>query len=287
MDWQALADWHPHIFAQLTAEPPKGNATVPNAVAQIDMLKQQLEFLAKENARQSAEFTEKLKLMADGQQQLSQGFQGFVTTMQWVLGGLGLFGTSIIAALGYIFGKTIQETKAVAKAIATEKVTDEVQRIVNAEVEIVRRSLQRETVIGNTLVDYWLPAGPSAPNEFRLLRGRAFQNVKFYDDSVIPRRITGDVFVLDLENSISASGERFGKRPEAERETFAKEQIDAALDALPGSVAIVIYTRSAVKHIFSLPQDRYVSPATNPITLVGMVADAAYLAHGAQQRSSP
>lgn len=60
MDWLAFVDGsHVSQLWHGLAQTPTPNAS---STPQIELLRQQVEFLAKENARQGAEFTEKLKL---------------------------------------------------------------------------------------------------------------------------------------------------------------------------------------------------------------------------------
>jgi hypothetical protein len=66
-------------------------------------------------------------------------------------------------------------------------------------------------------------------------------------------------------------------------EFLAKEnarQVDLVLGMLPRGSVLVVYTRLTVKYLFGVPRTRFMSPANNPVTLVGMVADAAYITAG-------
>ena len=105
--------------------------------------------------------------------------------------------------------------------------------------------------------------------------------------------LAGLAAVLDLQNWVLPSGQRFGELPEADREAQAKEQIDGLLEALPLSAVLVVYIRGTIKYLYGirdglktgLEGHRYVLPANNPVTLVGNTADGAYVALGEQSGS--
>lgn len=155
--------------------------------------------------------------------------------------------------------------------------------------ENVKRTLQQERIIGDTIVNYYLPNANQPPNEFKLLKARGFRDVRFpRDQQQLQSAIsatrnfveTADVVILDLENWITPTQQKFSTLAEPEREAAAKDQIDILLTVLPSSTVLVVYIRSVVKYLYSVPRDRYISPANNPVTLIGMVADAAYVVAG-------
>jgi hypothetical protein len=139
MDWIGLLNFH-HLSDWWIVQ-------VPQPSAEAALLKQQLDFMKAENARLGADFAEKLKFIADDNKNLSDRFSQFVTTMQFVL---GLFG--VIAAVGaYFLGKSLEESKKLIKQQVELQIADQIRQEVNAKIEVVKRSLQREAVIGNIL----------------------------------------------------------------------------------------------------------------------------------------
>ena len=115
--------------------------------------------------------------------------------------------------------------------------------------------------------------------EFYLLQARKFRNVRLFHELEAVRRDPGDVIVLDLQNWVTALGQRFIDLPEGERETLAQEQIDGLLRILSPSIVIVVYVRLTIKYLFGVTE-RYILPANNPVTLVGNTVDGAYVALG-------
>ncbi|KAM3090195.1 hypothetical protein ACKFKG_30585 [Phormidesmis sp. 146-35] len=270
-------NWLPFLdLSTLLAQTPAPS----DSPASVELLRQQIEFLTRENARQTAEFTEKLKLITDENKTLSESFKNFISTMQFALVGFAALSAGITGAIAYIFKTNLDDAKQVAKDGINQRVDAYMSDLLDSKLEVVRRTLQKEEVISSTLVDYCLLSKTAVPTEFELLNGRGFRSVRLRQEETQLRRSSAQVVVLDLENWVNGQGLRFPTLPEGEREQTAKQQVDVLLDILPIEVVLVVYVRSTVKYLFSVPKDRYVSPANNPITLVGMVTDAAYVAAG-------
>jgi hypothetical protein len=279
MSLNRVMDWLPFFdlsnLSDLLAQTPTAEAPVS-----VELLRQQIEFLTKENARQTAEFTTKLGLITDENKSLSESFKNFIGTMQFALVGFAALSAGITGAIAYIFKTNLDDAKQVAKEGINQRVDAYMSDLLDSKLEVVRRTLQKEEVISSTLVDYCLLGKKATPNELELLSGRGFQSVRLRQEESQLRRSSARVVVLDLENWVNVQGLPFPTLPEGEREREAKQQIDLLLDILPIEVVLVVYVRSTVKYLYSLPKDRYVSPANNPVTLVGMVTDAAYVAAG-------
>jgi hypothetical protein len=277
MDWLSVVDgaYLSQIWHGLAQVPTPS----PNAMAQPEFLRQ-LEFLAKENARQGTEFTEKLKLLADENQKLSESFKTFMAAFSLLSGGA-------VAALVVIFGKTLKEAQESVDGVLSRKVEtalagrlEEVSEKLEVKMSDLKRTLQKEEVVGSTLVDYWLLGTEPLPNEFSLLVSRGFRSVRPRRDGKALAEPFGDVVVLDLENWVTAAGQRFPDLPKDESEREAQRQVDLLMGMLPKHAVLVVYTRSVVKYLYSAPKSRLMSPANNPVTLVGMVSDAAYVSFG-------
>jgi len=253
-------------------------AQTPQPPAEVELLKQQLDFLKAENARLGADFADKLKFIAEDNKNLSDRFSQFVTTMQFVL---VLFG--VIAGAGaYFLGKSLEDAKKLIKQQVEIQIADQIRQEVNARIEVVKRSLQREEVIGNILVDYLLADSKSCPDEVDLLKTRQFKDVAWLTNVNQLKQSQGDIVVLDLMNWQESNRQDFDKLPE-EIQQQGKALCDRVLRMMPISSTLVLYVRGR----FPLPSDQSVVAANTPITLVGMVADAAYVVYAKQQGRSP
>jgi hypothetical protein len=268
MDWLFSIDpthlWH-SFLAQAT---PSTN--------EVELLRRQLDFINSENARLGADFAKRLEVISQANKDLNESFKTFVDTMRFVLVIFGFLG----AVVAFVFGKNLDDAKKVAREATRQEVDQRVSALVQAEVESVKRTLQRERVIGETIVQYYLPNSLQSPREFQLLQARGFQDVRFVKEVQKLQRTLADVVVLDLENATTSAQQKFSSLAEVDREAEAKAQIDRLLDLLSTSTVLVVYVRSQVKYLFAVSRDRYVTPANNPVTLVGMVADAAYVVAG-------
>lgn len=287
MDWLPpinLIELHGFFLAQTPSSSP-GLPPIASPTADVELLKSQLEFL-------------------------KQSYSQFVDAVKIIFTILGIAG--VLAA--YFFGKSFKDFQEFARKdvkdfqeLARRDVQEAVQRVrqeaeaqiprlveteigalIRAEVASVERTLRREQVIGSTLVDYFLPDGTSEPKEVELLRIRNFKRVQFCSDIQALgniqslRRSPSDVVILDLINYITPSGQAFPNLQEQERETEAKSLIDALLGLLPNSTVLIVYVNvpPPLKYLNSVPKNRYVLAANNPITLIGNAADGAYVAVG-------
>jgi len=274
MDWLSVLDgfqgsWIWHGLAQA----PTADLS---STSQVDLLRQQLEFLAKENARQGAEFTEKLKLLADENQKLSESFKTFVSTMKDGVYFVGILSGLGIAILTFLFGKSLKEAKDTAKAAITNQVEERMAAIADHRIAVVRRSLEREGVVDRAQVMYWLLAAQSPPRELDLLETRGFQ-VQFCAQPQRGRDV--DVVVLDLNNWCDSQGQMFAVLSPQEKEQQVRRQVDLVRSAT-AQAAVVVYVAGRFDYLDEVGRDRLVAPTNNPVTLVGTVVDVAYLVVG-------
>ncbi|MEJ1931523.1 hypothetical protein WDZ92_14830 [Nostoc sp. NIES-2111] len=265
MDWLPTIDLS-HLWDLVIAQTPTPTATPSPIVSpakyinDIELLKSQLEFLKATNS------------------QLGENFNRFVGAMQLTLAAFAFLGGVIV----FVFGNNLKSAKEVATQVIQMEIDNHIARLVKKEVRNVQRTLQRERVISSTTVDYYLPSSDGETNEYKLLVAREFKNVNFWNKTTIPQRFLADVCVLDLENSVDTTGKRFSELPPDKREETAKRIIDDFLQVLPPTTTLIIYVAPpAIKAINNATfKGRYYAPANTAITLVGMVADAAYVAHG-------
>jgi hypothetical protein len=154
--------------------------------------------------------------------------------------------------------------------------------IADNRINVVRRSLERESVIDRAKVEYWLLGAQVPPPEYDLLQTRGFNNVEFCTRPVQRRRQEVDVIVLDLNNWQDAQNRKFKELPKEEKEQQAEHQIgliEERLDA-KASMVIVVYVTGVIDYLNKVGQRRLIAPANNKVTLVGMVVDATYLVVG-------
>ncbi|WP_243713793.1 hypothetical protein [Nostoc sp. 106C] len=169
MDWLPLFDpsqFGDFLFAQ-TPTPSPNPLPIPTPARSLDveLLKSQLEFLKDANTR------------------LGESFNKFVGAMQFTLVVFAFLG----AVLAFIFGKNLDDAKKVASDMIRQEVNNNLANLVKAEVENVKRTLQRERVIGLTIVEYYLPSNGSETKEFKLLKQRGFQKVRFWNEKSKPK----------------------------------------------------------------------------------------------------
>ena len=255
------------VIAQTPTPTPTPSPTLNPAKAanEIELLKSQLEFLKATNG------------------QLGQSFNRFVAAMQFTLVAFAFLG----GFLAYAVGKNLDDAKKLASQLINREVENKIADIVQSEVESVKRSLGRERVIAYTVVDYYLPSNDTTePGDCKLLRTRGFDKVKFWNQRKKPRKPVGDVFVLDLINSGLLEAKEFQglSKDEAKvkREAIVKEQIDIVLDWLDKNTVLVIYIDGFSEEIKNLGTrvDYYYAATNSSITLLGIVADSAYVACG-------
>jgi hypothetical protein len=268
MNWLPLIDlshlWD-FVIAQTPTPTPSPVLNPAKNLNEIELLKSQLEFLKATNG------------------QLGESFNRFVAAMQFTLVVFAFLG----GFLAFIVGKNLDDAKKVASQLINREVENKITDLVQSEVDSVKRSLQRERVIGSTVVDYYLPSDdPTEPDDCKLLRTRGFAKVTFWYQKRKPKPPVGDIFVLDLINSKILEGQDFAglSKDDArnKREEKVKNQIDLALNWLDKTTVLVIYIdgfSEEVKNLATRVDYYYVAPNT-PITLIGLVADSAYVAEG-------
>jgi hypothetical protein len=228
---------------------PNASSSIPMNLAELQLLKSQLEFLKDSNVR------------------LSTSFSQFIEAMKFVLVALGVLGGVIV----YIFGKNLDDAKTLATQAIQQKVEGHVSSLVQVEVENLKRSLDRERIISEVFVDYYLPKNLDTPSEVKLLKARGFKEVRCHKNLQSLMSVRSDIVVLDLEHAIVPKSD--------DLEQQAKLFIDDLLNILSPSSVVIIYIRGYVKYINTLTE-RYVIAANNPITLVGNVTDGAYVVMG-------
>lgn len=195
---------------------------------------------------------------------------------------LAVFVFAVLGAwITFVFGKNLTDAKKVAEEIISEKVEARVDNLIKTEVQSLRKSIDREKAIIFTYVDYYLPSSAMEPKEFKLLKARGFRDVFFWNRHSPPKRLSGNVCVLDLENYRDDKGKKLSELPENDKETKAKTYINEVLRLMKPQAVLVIFINDRLKTInSSILEGRYYVPANSAVTLMGWVADSAYVAYG-------
>ena len=203
------------------------------------------------------------------------------------LGFLGIIG----ALLTWFFKNNLEDAKEVAKQMVRDELDQHIKALVKEEFRYWEMSARTERVVGQTLVNYYLPGAVEEPREFWLIKKRGFRQVLFCSRAEEVRRsaIDADVIILDVQNWKTDSDQyvvetdRGRLVPESERQV--KEQIDLLKNVISGHVVLVVYVRGTVDYLFD-PKfaSEFVLAANNHVTLLGHVVNGAYVAYG--ERSS-
>lgn len=196
-------------------------------------------------------------------------------------GIFGIFGGWIT----YIFGKNLSDAKKVASEIIAQQVEARVDSLIKTEVQSLRNSINREKAIIFTYVDYYLPCFDSEPKELKLLKGRGFKDVFFWNRNNLPKKLSGSVCVLDLHNyaDYAAGKKKFADLSQDEKETKVETYLSEVLGLIKPETVLVIYARGRFNAIENIPNNTYYVPANSVVTLMGWVADSAYVAYGEEQ----
>ncbi|WP_416674380.1 hypothetical protein [Egbenema bharatensis] len=198
------------------------------------------------------------------------------------LGFLGIIG----ALLVWFFKNNLEDAKVVASTMVREELDRHIQAKIQEEFRFWELSLRTERVIGQTLVDYYLPNGSQEPPEFFLVRNRGFRQVSFCSRLREVRRseTASDVVIFDAQNWENDQGERVVKLTEKgwlvdESEKQVKQQIDELRKILPNYAVLVVYVRGIVGYLNDPKfESVYVLPANNQVTLLGHAANGAFVA---------
>lgn len=257
MDWRSLPDWleiNNALLAQIS-QPTPSSAPLPS---EVELLKSQLEFM----------------------KWMNTAFLGF-------LGFLG-------ALLTWFFNKNLEDAKRLARELVRQELINHINPLIESEAKNVMRTLRTEQVIGDTVVDYYIPSADREPVEYQLLKGREFLKVRFWNKVRQPNARLGNVFVIDFVNSEILQlpdllDEDAEKRRAAyqQREVLVNEKIREIVDLRLGKPVFVIYVRPGFGRIESLdklttnfPEIKFYSSANTPVALMGAVVDSAYVAYG-------
>lgn len=198
------------------------------------------------------------------------------------LGFLGIIG----ALLTWFFKNNLEDAKAVAAKMVREELDQHIQARVKEEFRYWEMSARTERVIGQTLVNYYLPNGVDEPHEFDLVRNRGFRQVLFCSRTEEVRSASADVVIFDAQNWKTEQGERVVSLTDRgwladTSEQQVKHQIDVLRAIIGSHVVLVVYVRGIVAYLNDAKFEKvYVLPANNQVTLLGHTVNGAYVAYG-------
>ena len=241
------------LFAQAPPAPP-------NPTAEVELLKNQLEFILR----------------------LNTVFLGFLA----FLGGL----------LTWFFKSNLDDAKEMARRMVRQELTDHIEPLIKAEASNIQRTFRTEQIISNTVVDYYVPVSPNKdPLEYHLLRGRGFLDVRLWHPDRKPQGRLGSVLVVDLVNcdllalpEIASPEDEVRKVGYRKRDQLVNDVIHELVELRIGRPILVVYVRPGMGRIGAIdqlttnfPEDiKYYSSANTPVALMGAVVDSAYVAYG-------
>jgi len=223
--------------------------------------------------------------------------------MQWTntafLGFLAFLG----GLLTWFFKSNLDDAKKMAREMVRQDLANHLEPLVKAEVDNLKRTLQTEQIIANTVIDYYLPTiEENKPLEYNLLKNRGFLDVRAWSKNRLPIGRFGSVLVIDFVNSkvLDVPGlldEQDDVRKSAyqQREQIVNDTIRDVVELRIGNPILVLYVRPGSGRIWAIdqitttfPEVKYYSSANTPVALMGAVVDSAYVAYGDRStRSTP
>lgn len=233
---------------------------------EVELLKNQLEFILR----------------------LNTVFLGFLA----FLGGL----------LTWFFKSNLDDAKEMASRMVRQELTDHIEPLIKAEANHIQRTFQTEQIIGNTVVDYYVPTTPSKdPLEYHLLKGRGFLDVRLWYPDRQPQGRFGNVLVIDFVNceilavpELMAEEDHVRRTGYIKRDQLVNDVIQGLVELRMGRPILVIYVRPEKGRIGAIdlltthfPGDiKYYSSANTPVALMGAAVDSAYVAYSDRQFAS-
>lgn len=236
------------LISPLVAQNPP--SPTPSPSPDVELLKQQLEFLKGANS------------------QLTESFNSFVSALNVsfvvlaiVLGILGAFGA-------FFYGKTLTEIKQTVGIEVKQQVERIVSEIIKERVDYLQKIVEREEVLSRVTIDYLLPInqGVLPPTEYQLIKTRGFNDVNFrYKTDRFDYR--NHVLILDLVNHQFSEDELI---------SIVRKVVENS--ASESVLVIYINYRVSALDEFLKNQKVYVVLANSPISLMGTVVNSAYMA---------
>ncbi|MBW4644555.1 MAG: hypothetical protein KME23_16470 [Goleter apudmare HA4340-LM2] len=262
------------FIAQATPSPTPTPKTSPSPAADVELLKSQIQFLQ------------------DANTQLNNSFGSFVSAINLSFVVLGvLFG--VIAAISiYFFNQSLKDAKLLIREEVERRLKSVVDETVGQEVSNLKQVLDREKIVGEITIDYFIPS-PQAilpddyPEEYEFLAARGFKETRLLSAS---KRVkfSGDVVILDLVNYALIDDSEKINKSEAENAQLLEIRVAETLNKIVNRVnsksILVVYIRPGKQRINAIDElsksVKYYASANTPVSLMGVVVDSAYVAHG-------
>ena len=214
--------------------------------------------------------------------------------MKWMntafLGFLGFIG----GLLTWFFKNNLDDAKETARKMVRDELANHIEPLIEAESDHIQRTLRTEQIISKTVVDYYLPAEAEPPREHRLLKGRGFLDMRYWQQNKQPVGRFGSILVIDFVNSgildvpgLLDDDDNARKAAYKKREQIVNDTIRQVIELRIGNPILVLYVRPGSGRIWAIdqltttfPEIQYYSSANTPVALMGAVVDSAYVAYG-------
>ncbi|MEL7227443.1 MAG: hypothetical protein AAGL17_22080, partial [Cyanobacteria bacterium J06576_12] len=223
MDWSfsnPLTDWHTLLLQTQTV-------TLTDLAQQVNALKSQVDSLQATNQLLSDGLTNQIEFLKQENQSITDSFSKYIDAMKWNLTALTGLAVILTAVGGWIFKRSLEDAKATAARIVHSELTNHIQPLIAAKANDIENTLRTEQIIGDTVVDYYIPgAVTSTLSEYNLLNSRGFSDVRRWDNNHRPQGRFGGVLVIDFVNCdalvvpLSPSGES-----KEEKETARQQRL--------------------------------------------------------------
>jgi hypothetical protein len=205
------------------------------------------------------------------------------------LGFLGIIG----ALLTWFFKNNLEDARETARRMVREELANHIEPLIQSESDHIQRVLRTEQIISGTVIDYYLPAESDSPKEHKLLKGRGFLDVRYWQKDKLPKGRFGSVLIIDFVNSgildipgLLDDDDNTRKAAYREREIIVNDTIRHVVELRIGNPILVLYVRPGSGRIWAIdqltttfPEISYYSSANTPVALMGAVVDSAYVAH--------
>ncbi|MHC5861710.1 hypothetical protein, partial [Nostoc sp.] len=174
------------FIAQATTSATSTPKPSPSPTADVELLKSQIQFLQDANTR------------------LNNSFGSFVSAINvsFVVFGVLL---GVVAGLSiYFFNQSLKDAKLLIREEVERRLKAVVDETVGQEVSNLKQLLDREKVVGEINIDYFIPSRIAIlpddyPEEYEFLAARGFKETRLLDASKRVK-LSGDVVILDFVN---------------------------------------------------------------------------------------
>lgn len=283
-----LMDW-PSLFAQASS------VSLTDLAQQVETLRTQVESLQATNRLLSDGLTTQIEFLKQENQNITESFSQYIDAMKWNLTVLAGLAVVLSAVGGWIFKNSLDDAKEMAGRIVRQELTNHIEPLIESESANLQKTLRTEQIIGNTVIDYYLPGlSNSQLTEYALLKNRGFLQVRRWDTEHKPEGRFGSVLVIDFVNcnlldlpGLTDESDGVRKVAYQQREQLVNDTVRDLVELRIGSPIIVVYVRPGSGRLTAIdkltttfPELKYYASANTPVSLMGAVVDSAYVAYG-------